>query len=116
MDKSRNFNSQLGMYPFGMSSSTTQMHAVMQFLLFTGLRTIFLVGCDSSNNGYAKRIKFRKRGKQKFLNAEKGWKLMARFIEQEYPNTTIIVHNPVGLKAMREHGWKLSFGNFLTQH
>ena len=113
VDKSSNFTSQLDMYPFGMSGSTTQMHAVMQFLLFTGLRTIFLVGCDSSNNGYAKRMKFRKRGKQKFQNAEKGWKLMALFIKREYPNTSIIIHNPVGLTAMREHGWKLSFGQFI---
>ena len=113
MDKWSSFNAQLDKYPFGMSGSSTQMHAVMQFLLFTGLKNIFLVGCDSSNNGYAKAVNFRKRGKQKFQNAEKGWELMATFIDSEYPNTTITIHNPIGLKAMQRLGWRLSYGTFI---
>lgn len=112
VDKERPFTSQLDTFPFGMYGSTTQMHAVMQFLLFSGVQHIVLVGCDSANTGYAKKIRFKKRGTQKFVKAGTGWEIMAKFINSEYPKTTITVHNPVGLKNMSSYGWGFSFGKF----
>jgi len=112
VDKESAFTSQLDMLPFGMRGSTTQMHVVMQFLLFTGLRKIILVGCDSSNTGYAKKIKFKKHGVQKFIKAGMGWEVMAKFINVEYPQTRITVHNPIGLKHMNSYGWEFSYGEF----
>lgn len=112
VDKGCSFTSQLDRLPFGMLGSTTQMHVVVQFLLFTGVRKIILVGCDSSNTGYAKKIKFKKRGAQKFIKAGVGWEIMAKFISSEYPKARVIVHNPVGLKNMNSYGWEFSFGEF----
>jgi len=113
VNKGATFTSQLENLPFGMKGSSTQMHVVMQFLLYTGLRHIILVGCDSSNTGYAKRINFQKKGLQKFAKAEYGWKIMAEFVKKEYPRTIIQVHNPVGLKAMKAYGWDFSEGEFV---
>lgn len=112
VNKESDFTSQLDKLPFGMRGSTTQMHVVMQFLLFTGIREVILVGCDSSNTGYAKIIKFKKRGVQKFVKAGMGWEIMAKFINTEYPNTIVRVHNPVGLKKMNYFGWEFSYGEF----
>ena len=112
VNKESDFTSQLDTLPFGMRGSTTQMHVVMQFLLFTGMYKIILVGCDSSNTGYAKKIKFKKHGIQKFVRAGTGWEIMAKFINTEYPQTTVTVHNPVGLKHMNSYGWEFSYGEF----
>ena len=69
----------------------------LQFLLYTGVTTIYLVGCDvtvsdragdtigSNTNNYAR---------QGFL---KRWRQFAQWVAQAYPHVRIINVNPIGL-------------------
>jgi hypothetical protein len=60
----------------------TIVFPAIQFMLYTGLNKIFLVGCDHGGN---------------FLNK---WYEFKNFADIEYPDTRIISINPVALKGL----------------
>jgi len=97
------FQRDVGHHPFGQRGSGTHVHVVAQFLLYTGVRSLTLVGCDASNNGYSRKIHFKKKGRQRFKNMYPQWERFKLFMESCYPEVNVSVINPVGLKGI---GWK----------
>lgn len=68
------------------------------FALYSGAKTIYLVGIDNTRAGY-----FSKEHKQQFFRTElilEGWKKVKRFCSIHYPDVQIISVNPVGLKGI----------------
>ena len=62
-----------------------------QFLLYTGVKRIFLVGCDLGKtypDQNAARV------------WEQSWRKLPKFLEESYPNVEIVSVNPDGLKSL----------------
>lgn len=94
----------------GMSTVFVQM----QFALFCGFHTIYIVGCDIDN------LKNTDHNKRYFFNdssiitnpswyapLKDKWKMMKNFINNFYPNTKIVSINPIGLKELFEDYYQL---------
>tara|TARA_B110000008_G_scaffold277699_1_gene319624 strand:- start:985 stop:1953 length:969 start_codon:yes stop_codon:yes gene_type:complete len=84
----------VGHYTFGGSCSVA--FSALQFILYTGISKISLVGCDvtegvHAGDGSAVVGKFHHR----LLEA---WKLVPAFVSQYYPEVSVEVVRPVGLK------------------
>ena len=81
--------------PFGDFKST--VFSIMQFVLYTHPKRIFLLGCDCSMGGYCY-------GEyQAYLDCDtviSNWAKFKHFAKTYYPDTEIISVNPVGLKGM----------------
>ncbi|MBT0759438.1 glycosyltransferase [Campylobacter lari] len=91
--------------------SWTITHPAMHFALFTNPKRIFLIGCDTANNGY-----FGGKDKPDKINVNKlidGYKKIKTYQEIFYPNTEIISINPVGLKGLFKD---LYTQDFLNKH
>lgn len=83
----------------------------IHFALFTNPKRIFLIGCDTANNGY-----FGGKDKPDKINVNKlidGYKKIKTYQEIFYPNTEIISINPVGLKGLFKD---LYTQDFLNKH
>ena len=68
------------------------------FALYTGIKKLYIVGCDCALNGY-----FNGRVQEKHFNVNnliKFWHIFKGYAEIFYPDTEIISINPVGLKGM----------------
>lgn len=81
--------------PFGDFKST--VFSIMQFVLYTHPRRIYLLGCDCSMDGYAYG------DHQTYLDCDAviaNWDKFKHFTKTYYPDTEIISVNPVGLKGM----------------
>ncbi len=75
--------------------------SALQFALFTKPRTIYIVGCDCTSDGYFKEIDQSK--KQNLLEAtEYLWREAKTAIAQYYPEVKIVSVNPVKLKGLFE--------------
>jgi hypothetical protein len=71
----------------------TIAHPAVQFLLYCGVKTIFLVGCDlgaSMSDRYAARVWFQ------------SWMKLPDFLRKNYPEVKIISINPDGLRGVFE--------------
>lgn len=62
----------------------------LQFLLYTGVNKIYVVGCDVNNYYEQENVTHLKEWWQKFKN----------WVYEVYPHIEIIIINPVGLKGM----------------
>ena len=77
--------------------------AAIHFAIYTNPSEIHLIGCDCSNLGY-----FYKNGKSSaamdkhLQDIYNGYVMVKEFVAKQYPDTTIISINPVGLKGMFE--------------
>ena len=89
-----NFVYDITSFPLGEYGSV--IFSALQFIFWTNPKRIFLVGCDTVNNGH-------------FYNNEsdllidfifKGWNRVKEFRNVFYPDTEIISINPIGLKGM----------------
>ena len=69
--------------------------SAMQFILFTGAKKIFLVGCDCSQ-GYF----YDKESRNDASYQIESWKKIKEIVDRYYPDTEIISINPVGLKGI----------------
>ncbi|MGN1154362.1 MAG: glycosyltransferase [Candidatus Gastranaerophilaceae bacterium] len=81
--------------PFGDFKST--VFSIMQFILYTHPKRIYLLGCDCSMGGYAYGEH------QAYLDCDtviSNWAKFKHFAKTYYPDTEIISVNPVGLKGM----------------
>eukprot|EP00740_Mantoniella_antarctica_P008240 CAMPEP_0181352634 /NCGR_PEP_ID=MMETSP1106-20121128/2414_1 /TAXON_ID=81844 /ORGANISM="Mantoniella antarctica, Strain SL-175" /LENGTH=584 /DNA_ID=CAMNT_0023465207 /DNA_START=478 /DNA_END=2232 /DNA_ORIENTATION=+ len=91
----------VGNFEFGGAASTT--FSALQFLLFTGVQHIFLVGQDAGG-GYAREGVGKSRqtirtGKE--LKCQlRMWAVAKEFVHSEYPLVKVTVLNPVGLKGL----------------
>ena len=78
--------------------------AAFQFALFGSPRTIYLVGCDTSQAGHFFDQKEMKSGQVKYsLKSDVvkvGYARLKMFAKQYYPDTEIISINPVGLRGL----------------
>ncbi len=90
----------ISIQPFNTYSSV--VHPAVTFALWTGVSKIYLVGCDTSQNGSASDAQ-PKDGKPRHLyveNIKRGWEKMKDYAKEFYPETEIISINPVGLKGL----------------
>lgn len=81
----------------------TVVFAAIQFALFCGARKVYLVGCDSTANGYFDGSQQNK--PEITVNQKKlveNYKRIKKFAEIYYPNSKIISINPVGLRGVFE--------------
>ena len=76
----------------------------MQFALWTNPRTIYLVGCDCTDEGYfdGQPSKFGDRSTPSLKPLISPWTQLKEFARVYYPETKIISINPVGLKGVFE--------------
>lgn len=83
-------------------SYATVVHPAVQFALWTGAKTIYLVGCDTTNAGYATSLQGE--GAEKNLLpvdcVKDGWRRLRDYAATAYPGTEIISINPVGLRGL----------------
>ncbi len=81
----------------------TVAFAAIQFALLCGAKTVYLVGCDTSPNGYfdgSKQRNVKVTMNQEYLIAN--YKKLKKYVEYYYPESKIISVNPVGLKGIFE--------------
>lgn len=71
-----------------------------QFALWCRPRRIYIVGCDTANNGYGQGITAITPQTLWLDGLLEGWRQMAEFARKHYPDIEIVSVNPVGLKGM----------------
>ncbi len=72
--------------------------SAVTFAVYLGVKRIYLVGCDSANNGYFDDRK--QTGDFKADNIVKDWHLFAESLKLFYPDIEIVSINPVGLRGL----------------
>lgn len=78
----------VGRYPLGGSASSSIL--VLQFALYTGVSTLYVVGCDGNSTlGHAKHINYM-------------WKVAFAFVQKEYPAVQLVYVQPPA--KIVEHG------------
>ena len=83
---------------------STIFHA-LQFLLYTGISQLYLVGCDAGT-GY---VELQNHALKNLRNAKeikamlKQWKVAYDFVNSKYKNVNVTILNPVGLRGI---GWR----------
>ena len=82
----------IGRYTFGGSCSVAM--SALQFILYTGVNHLKLVGCDV-HSGYAWGPNRDPSSNEKLLSM---WKLVPDFVARYYPDVLVEVIRPVGLK------------------
>ena len=89
------------MYPF---FGGTIAFPAIQFLLYTGVKEIYLVGCDLGNSNRhfynSKNSTLQNDHASSFY--KNGWSTLNEFIKNNYKDVKIYSINPVGLKGMFE--------------
>ncbi|MBZ7976114.1 glycosyltransferase family 2 protein [Campylobacter sp. RM12637] len=88
----------ISIYP--LSDFYTIAHHAFHFALFTGAKKIYIVGCDSSYNGYYDGANQNLQWSTDFKIIINGWKKFKKFADIYYPATQIISINPIGLKGI----------------
>ena len=92
----------VGNFNFGGSCST--IFSALQFILYTGIDQLFVVGCDVGGGGYSASAK-----KSDVADTKKpantdyildNWKMARHFINAHYPCVRVTVVRPMGLKAV----------------
>lgn len=77
--------------------------SALQFALYTNPSTIYLIGCDCTDNGHfykEKETNFKSKNIKNLSYQKKSWIEFFNFTNKYYPDTEIISVNPVGLKGM----------------
>lgn len=94
------FPPDISVLPFSAYSSI--VHPAITFALYTGVRRIYLVGCDSSLGGYSTQLGYQDPSKNALhINyLLPGWSKLKTYAETLFPETEIISVNPVGLKGL----------------
>lgn len=85
--------------------------SALYFTLYTGVKRIYIVGCDATNTGYFY-------GEQQIVNKylfnlPKYWGVFKNYAEIFYPDVEFISINPVGLKGLFKDVYTESF---LAEH
>ena len=99
----RKLSKNIGEYSFGGCCST--IFLPFQFLLYTGIKSLYLVGCDADRNGYTKRHRALRNQKNKgsYSSILRMWKFSYHWASANYREVKITVLNPRGLRAL---GWE----------
>lgn len=72
----------------------------IHFALYTHPQKIYLIGCDTSNNGYFTQEEQPNWNKDMLNRTFWGYKRLKKFVSVFYPDIEIVSVNPVGLKGM----------------
>ena len=103
------YSSDISKYCMTMGSIAFQS---LQFLLFCGFNTIYLVGCDCGTSGSHSYFdpgqknkellphNYRYTLKRRMNDLIGMWKKFKKFSDKSYPNTNIVSVNPLGLKGL----------------
>lgn len=78
-------------------NSSSVVFPAIQFALWTNPKRIYLVGCDTTQNGYYNN---NLKNVLKTKNIYRGWQKVKEFANVFYPETEIISINPVRLKGI----------------
>jgi len=99
----RKLSKNIGEYKFGGCCST--IFLPFQFLLYSGIKTLYIVGCDAEKNGYTKSHKALRNQKNRgsYSSILRMWKFSYQWASANYPDVKITVLNPRGL---RDLGWE----------
>ena len=100
------FTLDISVNPFG--NFWTVVLTVLQFVMYTNPKTIYIVGCDSVPSGHFNTLKESTEDRRKQLefqqnnheNLIKDWIKFKEFVNLYYPETEIFSINPVGLKGL----------------
>ena len=90
--------------PFNTFSSVVFPAAV--FALWTGVKKLYIVGCDTNLNGYFGNVS---KNTLFIDNVIYGWQKFKEFAATWYPETEIISVNPIGLKGLFHDVYTESF-------
>jgi hypothetical protein len=74
------------------------VYSAAYFAIYTGMKKLYLVGCDCASNGY-----FNKREQEQHFNTRnliKHWKIFKRYVSAFHPDVEIISINPIGLRGI----------------
>ena len=95
---------------FPLADFYTVVHPALHFALYTNPDTIYLIGCDTTTEGYANKnvLQF----KIHIEEIKRGYQKLKELRDLEYPDTRIISVNPVGLRGIFEDVYT---EEFLTQ-
>jgi hypothetical protein len=103
----KTYQTEIDKYYMGDAGQST-VFVLMQFALFCGFSTIYIVGCDINN------LSNKNSSEKYFFNSniitnyswyaplKKNWELMKDFILSNYRDVKIISINPIGLKGLFE--------------
>lgn len=92
-------------FPLADHGSVT--HAALNFLLYTHPRRIYLIGCDTSNNGYYDKKLVQPNVDLAYLR--KGYEILRAMRDDYYPDVEIISVNPIGLRGLFRDMYTQSF-------
>ena len=85
----------------------TVVHPALHFALYTNARAIYLIGCDTSNNGYFGKTRVQAKFDPQILI--EGYEKFKIFRDRHFPKTKIISVNPVALKGIFEDVYTKDF-------
>lgn len=93
---------------FALADFGSVVHAALNFALYTEPDVIYLVGCDTTNAGYADKnyVPGTSYDLDRFIEGYRQFKLFRRI---HYPETRIVSVNPVGLRGMFEDMYTWDF-------
>ena len=92
---------------FPLADFWTVVHPAMHFALYTNADTIYLLGCDTTESGYANKNLLQVRVDIDLMKA--GYEKFKEFRDVQYPNTRIVSVNPIGLKGIFEDVYTKEF-------
>lgn len=92
---------------FPLADFWTVVHPAMHFALYTNPDVIYLLGCDTTDNGYANKNVLQVRIDIDLMKA--GYEKFREFRDVQYPNTRIVSVNPIGLRGMFEDVYTKEF-------
>lgn len=96
---------------FPIFNSCTIVNSAMHFALYTNPNTIYLLGCDNTNNGFFIKNIASVTEEETYHKMLDGYKLLKNFRDVFYPNTRIISVNPIGLRGLFEDVYTEAFLN-----
>ena len=94
-----------------LSSFSSVAHPAVQFALWTGVKRIYLVGCDTTLNGYASGMNYEDPSSNTLYidNVFEGWRRIKAFADVCYPETEVVSINPVGLRGLFRDVYTLEY-------
>jgi len=100
----------IGNYAFGGCCSTVFLP--LQFILYTGVRNLYIIGCDAEKNGYTRAHKRmqKKKNAGSYSAIRRMWKFSHGWITANYPEVQVKVLNPQGLSGI---GWMEVYGDHI---
>jgi hypothetical protein len=98
-----------------LANYSTSATTAVSFALWTGVKKIYLVGCDCALNGYFEASRSQCAADFNPAILIKGWDAVKKFADTFYPDVEIISVNPVGLKGLFYDTYTENYKEFLIK-